>query len=394
MRMQTPQQRYTRALTRRAALKSTAAAAAALAAGALVPRAARADDDGPGIGPTGGGRVNVMYDEMLSYNELYGNPPLLGRVESWSQRIVTEPNAGEQGIVRYADYSDVLPIYGAVHAVPRYGFPHNDVWFNVGEGYIHSSWVVPCREVYNPVEEIPSDGFFWGEISVPTSWQHWQPGLRTARYYDMAYGAVYKVIDKTQDEDGIWWYRIINDLARDDPWWVQAVHVRRIPRREFLPISQNVPHDQKYIIVNLSNYVLTCYEGERPVFSTRVSTGATFFGEEGEPLEFSTPIGRHWVVGKTASRHMVGGEAANDEYDLPGVPWCTYITGNGVAIHGTYWHNDYGTRRSHGCINVTSDAAKWIYRWVTPFTGYDYNRFWIGRENWDIATRVAVDYFD
>jgi lipoprotein-anchoring transpeptidase ErfK/SrfK len=53
-------------------------------------------------------------------------------------------------------------------------------------------------------------------------------------------------------------------------------------------------------------------------------------------------------------------------YDLPGVPWVSYFTSNGVAFHGTYWHNDFGVPHSHGCINLTPEDAKWVYRWTTP----------------------------
>ena len=58
--------------------------------------------------------------------------------------------------------------------------------------------------------------------------------------------------------------------------------------------------------------------------------------------------------------------AAVGYYDLPGVPWVSYFYWWGVAIHGTYWHNDFGKPRSHGCVNAPTDCAKWIYRWTTP----------------------------
>jgi hypothetical protein len=48
------------------------------------------------------------------------------------------------------------------------------------------------------------------------------------------------------------------------------------------------------------------------------------------------------------------------------VPWVSYITDSGISFHGTYWHNDYGRPHSHGCINLPSEAAKWIYRWTMP----------------------------
>ena len=53
-------------------------------------------------------------------------------------------------------------------------------------------------------------------------------------------------------------------------------------------------------------------------------------------------------------------------YSTPAVPWSTMISGDGVAIHGAFWHNSFGEKRSHGCINVTPEDAKWIFRWTTP----------------------------
>jgi hypothetical protein len=66
------------------------------------------------------------------------------------------------------------------------------------------------------------------------------------------------------------------------------------------------------------------------------------------------------------------GDAAN--YDLPGVPWVSFFTGNGDAFHGAYWHNDFGDPRSHGCINTPDNVAKFIYLWSNPYVppGEDY----------------------
>ena len=63
---------------------------------------------------------------------------------------------------------------------------------------------------------------------------------------------------------------------------------------------------------------------------------------------------------------MAAGDIASNGFDLPGVPWVLYITKSGISFHGTYWHNDYGRPRSHGCINLTPQAAKWLYRWTLP----------------------------
>jgi lipoprotein-anchoring transpeptidase ErfK/SrfK len=56
-----------------------------------------------------------------------------------------------------------------------------------------------------------------------------------------------------------------------------------------------------------------------------------------------------------------------DAYELPGVPWVSFFEHmTGVAFHGTYWHDNFGSRMSHGCVNMRVEDAKWLYRWSTP----------------------------
>jgi lipoprotein-anchoring transpeptidase ErfK/SrfK len=61
-----------------------------------------------------------------------------------------------------------------------------------------------------------------------------------------------------------------------------------------------------------------------------------------------------------------GDRAAPNSYDLPGVPWICYFTEDGISLHGTYWHNDFGKTRSHGCVNLSVAAARWFYLWTLP----------------------------
>lgn len=373
-------------LSRRQAIKATVLATTALIC--LRPRgSARAQDDAP-FDP--GGRVRVEYDETASFNELFGNPPMLGRSESWRLKILKEPD-DRSDLVRRVKYDEVLPIFAALRATPPKYLKHNDIWFDIGEGYIHSSYIVPVHEVFHQPEGNIGDGF-WGEITVPTSWQHWQPKLRSRRYYDLAYGTVYKVVERATEEDGRVWYRILDDLAPSAKWWIQAAHVRRVDPTEFTPISPEVPPELKRIEVSIGQQFLVCYEDSIPVFSTRIASGASFFDDAGQVYSFGTPYGEHRVVRKTPSRHMVGGEIINDRYDLPGVPWCIFFTGKGAAIHGTYWHNDFGRPRSHGCVNVTSDASKWIYRWTNPYAAYEDDIRWTGKEEDNLATIINVTH--
>ena len=119
---------------------------------------------------------------------------------------------------------------------------------------------------------------------------------------------------------------------------------------EFTPISPLAK--DKRIEVSLKDQKLYAYEGDTLVYTARCATGARFTIEDVGLVDFTTPIGEHTVVRKRPSRHMHGFEGRADAYDLPGVPFCTYFTQSGAAVHGAYWHNDFGHPRSHGCVNV------------------------------------------
>jgi lipoprotein-anchoring transpeptidase ErfK/SrfK len=123
----------------------------------------------------------------------------------------------------------------------------------------------------------------------------------------------------------------------------------------------------KRLEVRLAEQLVVAYEDNQPVFMARAATGAKFSNGD-----FRTPPGEYITNRKRPSRHMASGDrAAANSYDLPGVPWVCYITESGIAFHGTYWHNDFGKPRSHGCINVSSDSARWIYRWTFPSVSLD-----------------------
>ena len=157
------------------------------------------------------------------------------------------------------------------------------------------------------------------------------------------------------------WYRIYDDLFKLT-FYIRAEHLRIIPPEELSGISPDVPDEDKSIVVSLPEQLLVAYEGNRPVFVADISSGVG----KGKRSWASTPVGSFTTFFKRPAGHMSGGDGVSSYYDLPGVPWTSYLDRNGISIHGTYWHNDYGKPHSHGCINLTSEHAKWIFRWTTP----------------------------
>jgi lipoprotein-anchoring transpeptidase ErfK/SrfK len=109
---------------------------------------------------------------------------------------------------------------------------------------------------------------------------------------------------------------------------------------------------------------MACYEGDEEVFFSKVTTGG--IGEEGKWL---TPLGTHTIWRKLVSTHMSAGPAVGN-YDISGVAWTTLFDNNGAAVHSTYWHNNFGTARSHGCVNARPEDAKWVWRWTAPYVDY------------------------
>jgi hypothetical protein len=109
------------------------------------------------------------------------------------------------------------------------------------------------------------------------------------------------------------------------------------------------------IEVNLSAQQLYAYEGDLLVYQAPVATG-----RDG----FNTPTGDYAIYDKYTMQTMVG-NAAGESWYVPDIPWVQYVVG-GVALHGTYWHDQWGTgtRMSHGCINLNIDDAQWLFQWA------------------------------
>jgi len=120
----------------------------------------------------------------------------------------------------------------------------------------------------------------------------------------------------------------------------------------------------KWIAVDLTKQWAYAYQDGQQVFDAPVSTG-----KDG----FNTPVGEFAIYTKLPLQTMTG-EANGESWEVPDVPHVMYFNGD-VALHGTYWHNLFGTgvRLSHGCVNLPLDKAAWLYNWApvgTPVVVY------------------------
>jgi hypothetical protein len=256
-------------------------------------------------------------------------------------------------------------------------------WAETPQGFVYVPQLQPCANVPNqPLSEMPQGKpGFWAEVTVPyvdfvlENAQPYSPwlvnqvgyGLPTRLYYSQI---VWIDAMKIGDTSGKIVYRVNEPYGNPgDVFWADASAFRPLTDDELTPIHPDVDPATKKIIVNLTYQTLSCFEDEREVFFCRISSGPKLeAGWETPPGDYNYP----WR--KTISIHMAGGTLGSG-WDTPFISWTYLFAVGGIAIHSAFWHNDFGTARSHGCVNCRPDDAKWIFRWAYPHVSLDKSDF-------------------
>jgi lipoprotein-anchoring transpeptidase ErfK/SrfK len=266
----------------------------------------------------------------------------------------------------------------------------NRRWVETPQGYIWSALLQPVKHIPNtPLEAIPEiegGSGMWMEVTVPyAEVQLANPparGFRVSylvtnflpiRFY---YGQVLWVDGVRTGDQGVEYH--VGELhgSRGDEFWAPAEAFKPIYPEDITPITPEV--ENKEIVVNIARQTLSCFEDGREVYFCRVSTG-----DYGEGR--ATPVGDNLqIFMKYISTHMEGGSTGAG-YDLSGIGWATFIAAGGIAIHSTYWHNNFGERTSAGCVNVTQADARFVSRWSSPQVPY-----YPGKLEGVAGTRVRV----
>jgi lipoprotein-anchoring transpeptidase ErfK/SrfK len=215
----------------------------------------------------------------------------------------------------------------------------------------------------------------WFEVSVPyvdlilANPPARSPWLEHTNYPRLYYSQIMWVDQIKIDESGVTLYRVNERYGSfGDIFWAPAQAMRPLSEAEIAPINPDV--EDKRVVVDVTNQTLSCYEGSREVYFCTVSTGPKLSGENSAKVEWATPLGRHTIWRKLFSVHMTGGTTGGG-YDLPGIGWTVLFSGQGMAIHSTFWHNSYGVPKSHGCVNARPEDALWIFRWTSPQVPYE-----------------------
>jgi hypothetical protein len=192
-------------------------------------------------------------------------------------------------------------------------------------------------------------------VPEPGAPQSMDTGVYKPRY------ALVNIFAEVRHEDGWLWY-----MVGPNQW----IEQRSIALAQ--PVERPEEAEDRWVAIDLYEQTLIAYEGDTPVYATLIATGLP--GTE-------TREGLFEVWARLENDKMSGAAGAPTAYDLEGIPWIIYFDGNN-ALHGTYWHDGFGYRRSRGCVNLSISDARFIYDWTAQGQNFD--------EDGNLITHVYV----
>lgn len=303
----------------------------------------------------------------------------LGRVTVGKMDVFAQPDANSQIVgVLYED--NVFPwIREVVGQMPG---RINQRFVETPYGYIWGGYIQPVLNEPNvPVTSLTQTSLgsgMWVEVTVPyvdlvldnpparAPWLQYVASINLPpRFY---HSQIVWVDQIRTDESNKLWYRLNEKYGSGDLFWGPAEAFRPLTADEISPINPEAT--DKRIVVKIWEQTLSCFEGKTEVHFARISSGALYDAWGTRVNVWETPVGESPIWRKVVSLPLSGGSASAG-WSLPAVGWVNLFVGTGVAIHSTYWHNNYGEPSSRGCVNASPEDAKWIFRWSQPAVAYD-----------------------
>jgi len=305
----------------------------------------------------------------------------LGRITVGKMDVYARPDSSSQ-IVGALYEDNIIP--WAREVVGSMPGRINQRFVETPNGYVWGGYVQPVLNLSN----VPATNLYqtslgagmWVEVTVPyvdlilenppprAPWLQYQLSINIPpRFY---YSQVVWVDQVRADDSGHVWYRLNEKYGSGDVFWGPAEAFRPLTLEEVSPISPDIDPSQKRIVVQIWEQTLSCFEGDTEVHFAKISSGALYDAWGNRVDAWQTPIGVSPIWRKAISLPLSGGSASAG-WSLPAVGWVSLFVGTGVAIHSTYWHNNYGEPSSRGCVNASPEDAKWIFRWSMPQVPYD-----------------------
>lgn len=297
----------------------------------------------------------------------------LGRVLEPELEIKSRPDENSPTLGTY-DEDDVVPWLRQMVG-PKLNY-YAQRYIETPDGFVYAPSLQPVHDQPNqPLTSLPQPEGMWVEVTVPyvdlqlanpparSPWLSYTPQPR------LYYSQIMWLDGIQTGESGQVRYHVKERYGSyGDEFWADAYAFRPLNPQEVTPLQPEV--EDKLVVVNINRQTLSCLENGREVYFCRVSTGVKLRDSNSNREKWATPLGKHTIWRKLISVHMTGGTTGGG-YDLPGIGWTTLFSGQGMAIHSTFWHNSYGVPKSHGCINASPDDARWVFRWTMPAVPFE-----------------------
>ena len=357
----------------------------------------RPDRTSTPVGPLPRGAIVVVFHEaegadgakwteipdgyLLSVDLEELREPWIAEIAVPSASVYAKPFTAS-GVRRTARAGDLLRVTGVSPALEG----DTGWWWSTTDGYLRPGtirtatgdqargWTLP--------DPAAAEGGWWGAIRSSANVRAGS-STESAVVGQFAGGERVKVLAEEEGQDvrgNSTWYRI--DGGRYAGAWVHSSLVRRIaePRPTVVQPARG-GQDGPWMVVNRATSVLTLVRDGQPVFATYVSLGKT---------GVATPAGTYSILGKFRADDMSSTTVKDPTgpYDLPNVPFTQYYLDGGYAIHGTYWHDGFGTPGSQGCINLSWADAAYLFSQTKPTVPQDENERWESAD--PPATRVVI----
>lgn len=221
-------------------------------------------------------------------------------------------------------------------------------WYEINYGeYVHEDDIqlaTPSPFQGVEVKQQPQRPFGWVVQAVqPSS----EPGSEPNPVFsELPRYTFFEIYEAVQLDDGWIWYRI------DEGVWIRQTYVSVV---EVSPRPEGVGPNEFWTEVDLYEQTFAAYEGDRMVYASLISSGLN---------RWPTREGLFQVWDRWERYKMSGAEGKVDYYFLEDIPYIMYFDElNGIALHGTYWHDRFGYKHSHGCVNMPIKDAEWVFRW-------------------------------
>jgi hypothetical protein len=145
-----------------------------------------------------------------------------------------------------------------------------------------------------------------------------------------------------------------------DGLWVSDLYASRLDGAKRMPKWGK--EGERWLDVSIARQTIVAYDGMRAVYATLVSTGEAGLEDPATTKSTKRGIFRNHTKNLTTT---MSSDVIGEQFELRDIPYVQYFE-EGYALHAAYWHDDFGTPRSHGCINLSPEDARWLFEWTEP----------------------------